>query len=530
MSGTTPLPISSGGTGASTQTGALTSLNAANVTLSNVSAANRNMSSTQLIQPLSNSVNTYTADIVNGVTTSANTREFLQTIQYTINQGANTQNNNRVATYWGIGLNPGSGAAWARNVEIVISSGSIKSGLTFVMGDEIDIENQDTNIGAAAGAAGFGSPSAYGSSWGTGAASGTLTAATIVNTVSNSNRNWQRGHVVYGGVTQESFSDYGTATNSYVDRGTHSYGVNLSSGSYSASAIIVPNNSPISANKSSGSGSVEIARADSSNNILVANGSTGVIGLCTSTIPTVDNGYNLGQSGQRFSSIWAANGTIQTSDPSLKTEMAALPDVSALFVGDTAIVPVSFKWKSGGLTLQDCEEEREVEVYEEISTTAPLVEIHEGIALYKEVEKTQAVPVYDEYRLYSAETREPILTNGQRWSNPDQVNKKDDLINSSDQVIHRHERKEKKVFQVKKPVEHAGRRTHVGWDAKQWSHAASLIGIPDFGGYVEAEDGTLALRPDQIIPVLWKQVQTLTEKVMEMQKIIEFSHGKSEKL
>lgn len=71
----------------------------ANTNLSNVTTANRTMNSTQLIQPLANSSNTYTADIITGKTTSNNTREFLQTIQYTIDKGAHVIDNNRVATY-----------------------------------------------------------------------------------------------------------------------------------------------------------------------------------------------------------------------------------------------------------------------------------------------------------------------------------------------------------------------------------------------------------------------------------------------
>jgi hypothetical protein len=35
----------------------------------------------------------------------------------------------------------------------------------------------------------------------------------------------------------------------------------------------------------------------------------------------------------------------------------------------------------------------------------------------------------------------------------------------------------------------------------------------DFGGYVKAEDGSENLRPDQLIPVLWKAVQELKAEI-----------------
>ena len=35
----------------------------------------------------------------------------------------------------------------------------------------------------------------------------------------------------------------------------------------------------------------------------------------------------------------------------------------------------------------------------------------------------------------------------------------------------------------------------------------------DFGGYVKAEDGTQHLRPDQLIPVLWKALQEALQHI-----------------
>jgi hypothetical protein len=62
-------------------------------------------------------------------------------------------------------------------------------------------------------------------------------------------------------------------------------------------------------------------------------------------LPIVDNTYSLGASGLRISSLWSANGTIQTSDQRYKTDIA--DSVLGLgFIND--LRPVSYKWISGG--------------------------------------------------------------------------------------------------------------------------------------------------------------------------------------
>jgi hypothetical protein len=70
-----------------------------------------------------------------------------------------------------------------------------------------------------------------------------------------------------------------------------------------------------------------------------------VISNAGSLLPTSDNAYQLGQSGQRWSSIWSANGTIQTSDERTKDNITD----SALGMDFIASLrPVSYTWKVGG--------------------------------------------------------------------------------------------------------------------------------------------------------------------------------------
>ena len=60
--------------------------------------------------------------------------------------------------------------------------------------------------------------------------------------------------------------------------------------------------------------------------------------------PYVDNSISCGQNGNRWSSIWAVNGTIQTSDGTQKTDISEA-DLGLDFI--LALRPVSYKWKVG---------------------------------------------------------------------------------------------------------------------------------------------------------------------------------------
>ena len=61
-------------------------------------------------------------------------------------------------------------------------------------------------------------------------------------------------------------------------------------------------------------------------------------------VPVTDNSYTLGQSGNRWSAVWAANGTIQTSDERTKKDIADSP-LGLDFIED--LRPVSYRFKVG---------------------------------------------------------------------------------------------------------------------------------------------------------------------------------------
>jgi hypothetical protein len=62
----------------------------------------------------------------------------------------------------------------------------------------------------------------------------------------------------------------------------------------------------------------------------------------------------------------------------------------------------------------------------------------------------------------------------------------------------------------------AGKRTHWGFSAEEVETIAD-IAARDFGGFVLAEDGKRAMRPDQMIPILWEELRHLRKRVAQLE-------------
>lgn len=84
---------------------------------------------------------------------------------------------------------------------------------------------------------------------------------------------------------------------------------------------------------------------------------TGAVVVGDFLYPVTDNAYSCGQNGNRWSSVWAANGTIQTSDKREKTNIS--PSVLGLdFIN--ALNPVSYKWNIGSNKVVETDSQGEV--------------------------------------------------------------------------------------------------------------------------------------------------------------------------
>ncbi|WP_193337522.1 DUF2793 domain-containing protein [Devosia beringensis] len=78
---------------------------------------------------------------------------------------------------------------------------------------------------------------------------------------------------------------------------------------------------------------------------LAVNATTGATTVAATLRPATDNAMTLGGSGARWSAIWAATGTIQTSDIRQKTAIAPT-DLGLDFI--LALEPVRFRYAVGG--------------------------------------------------------------------------------------------------------------------------------------------------------------------------------------
>lgn len=79
-------------------------------------------------------------------------------------------------------------------------------------------------------------------------------------------------------------------------------------------------------------------------NAITIDATSAQVTVAGSLWPAADNSQSLGSGAARWSSIWSATGTIQTSDRRLKTDIAP-SDLGLDFIA--ALKPVRFGWKAG---------------------------------------------------------------------------------------------------------------------------------------------------------------------------------------
>lgn len=201
--------------------------------------------------------------------------------------------------------------------------------------------------------------------------------------------------------------------------------------------------------------------------------------------PSIDNSYTIWKSWKRWSSVWAANGTIQTSDRRTKTDIT--PTELWLDFIDK-LNPVSYKWIEwwNTVTYEEVEVEKEVQEEVEIKYQEESIKLIDWKYVKVIEEKTRVEKVFDEVDLYN-----------ENW-----------------EVIGKHKvpRMVKKLVKEKKEVitPTAWKRNHFWFIAQEVEEALAWT---DFGWLVIDENWQYALRYDQFISPLVAAVKELKARV-----------------
>lgn len=203
------------------------------------------------------------------------------------------------------------------------------------------------------------------------------------------------------------------------------------------------------------------------------------------TTPSVDNSYTLWKSWKRWSSVWAANWTIQTSDKRTKTDITE----SKLWLDFiNKLNPVSYKWIEwwNTVTYEEVEVEKEVQEEIEIKYQEESIKLINWKYIKVIEEKTRTEKVFDEVDLYD-----------EKWN-----------------VIWKHQipRMVTKLVKEKKEIitPTAWKRNHFWFIAQEVEEALAWT---DFWWLVTDENWQYALRYDQFISPLVKAVKELKARV-----------------
>lgn len=419
------------------------------------------------------------------------TREFLVNFGFTSAQGSGNSPgiSDKVALYAGMVGNAGTADIWAINSVTTLSA---NSGSYDATGYELDFNNLNADRGDADGGAGLAAPVAVGLAV-TGAGTARSTAAISIEGPGTT-AIWNRGIVVGdSSVAQASFQDLGTATISLDIRGPHVISVDTSQSD--GTPLRIPNNIAIAALDVAGTGNIPIVAVDTANNIELGSTASSFVVANAHAIPALDNTYDLGFPSNRWANIYTVNGTLQTSDPALKQDINPLPSVETLI---KSIRPVTFRWKQDRAELAEVTEERLVHAsqWQEVEEDAIL--IRDGKAMKTRRKRRAEMHLYDELPLVDEQG------NAVMQGAPPHP------------ATYRVPRMVSRKVTVKQPVTAPGQRLHWGFLAPEVKAAFDTLGM-DFGGHVVGEDGVHQLRPDQLIPVLWKAVQELLERVRALE-------------
>jgi Chaperone of endosialidase len=466
---------------------------------------------------LGNATPSISSFLVTGTTESANEWENLASIQFTDTIG-HAAAAPKVALFVAIKSKGGAAAGdmWAINTITTIDAGSIP--VSAQQGYELDFNNlSGTDFGDAVSV--IGPPAAWGLQL-TGSGTNRCTSAiAILGNTTGSASLWNRGITLSNtSVELSSFQDFTSSTTSLDIRGTHAYCMDTANGGATSAGIRLGADQLVVWRNSANTADVQMMIGNESE-FNIGNAALPAVFVESASLfaPTPDNTLACGDGGNRWTSVWAVNGTIQTSDSTLKTDIKPLPAMLPLIM---KLEPITFRWKSGGFTTEIQDQEKEVHDVEVHEHEEGSVEMVNGVATWvtKTVQHEQLA--YDNLPVVNPDGTPAMMTiPGKKALR----NKLGQIVRQEtpDRVVqrtHRKPRMVKKIVPTAVRVEHEGKRTHWGFSAPDVKAAFDALGM-DFGGYVKhAETGLEALRPDQLIAVLMKGLQELAAEVAELKR------------
>jgi hypothetical protein len=456
--------------------------------------------------PTGNPVTTLSSLTVTGTTASSTTREFLASFGLTSNRGSAVASPDRdkVTLYAGMVALEGTGDVWALNTVTTLNAGATVNYNAY--GYELDFNNLNAARGSTPGAAGLAAPIAYGLGI-TGVASFPSTSGLLISGATGAV--WYRGITFTAGIVQSSIQDLGLAERAIDLRGSYSYAIDLSP-SVSSIAAIQMGNGQVLRSKTVAAVSRAMLALNASDQIVVGDTAQALVLAGSIVRPSVDNAIPLGSGTFRFTEVFAANGTINTSDAKAKEDMAPLPSALAVL---RAVKPISYRFKVGGADETVVRVKKQVPLYRDIVTEREQVVLEDGKAVLRKVSETvqervtETIPVIDEHG-------RPVM----RWAKP--VRGASGEVLQPGQwvpqvhVIHCTEEQEVDEVQL---VPRPGKRTHVGFSASQIKSAIKKLGLGDIGAYVKTENGMDGLRHDQLAAVLWRAVQEIDERLQSIE-------------
>lgn len=221
--------------------------------------------------------------------------------------------------------------------------------------------------------------------------------------------------------------------------------------------------------------------------------------------PETDNSVTMGKNGNRWSAIWAANGTIQTSDINEKCNI--LPcDFGLDFI--TALEPISYQFKVGQnlvskeVVLEEVEEQAIEEREEEFDS----VSIVDGVAITSKKTRIVKVPLFDTFPMQD-ESGAPVLKVIKAAVLSDDGVVLEEAV--TERVHHGIPRMIKVMREVQKDVvtPREGLRRHYGLSAQG---VKAVIGDADAGFWVyDPETERQGLRYEELIAPMIKAIQEL---------------------